>query len=178
MERIQNTNKCRCQCEEGHIPVGSDCFKVIYAIERTAVVSFGILSDWNRESDWNRKLYLCRLAGGDLLNSTEWKQFRAFLSSSLYTNPQRDSGSVFCKQYYHGKHACQTNNCSINAKCSFSAYSDSAVKETNITGLCECTNGFYGDGHTYNDINECTTNTHTCLGNQNCTNTQGSYKCD
>ena len=57
-----------------------------------------------------------------------------------------------------------------------------------ITGTftCKCNDGFEGDGHTCDDINECLTDGHMCdtqmnadnnTGNGNCTNTPGSYEC-
>ncbi|XP_062842832.1 fibulin-2 [Trichomycterus rosablanca] len=45
---------------------------------------------------------------------------------------------------------------------------------------CSCFPGFSlkPDGHTCEDMNECLTNTHTCLPNERCVNTVGAFGCE
>ena len=59
------------------------------------------------------------------------------------------------------------NPCDDNASCSNNVGSY----------VCQCNNGFVGDGKTCSDINECSTQSHNCKPGYQCVNTVGGYKC-
>ena len=62
-----------------------------------------------------------------------------------------------------------THQCDINAACT-----------DNIGSYdCSCNTGYFGDGFTCEDINECIeiSPIHNCDTNANCNNTDGSFMC-
>ncbi len=59
--------------------------------------------------------------------------------------------------------ATNCSQCSVDALCS--------------NNTCVCAPGFTGDGRTCENINECTTQTHTCDINAACTDINGTFGC-
>ena len=87
-------------------------------------------------------------------------------------------GFPVCKQHFNSIHSCDVNSdCSVDAVCFESDSPNEKAGEEDRSGICECKSGFYGDGSSCKDINECTTNLHTCPDDKNCANTHGGYNC-
>ena len=64
--------------------------------------------------------------------------------------------------------SCSEGLCDENASCD----------DTGDTLICTCHDGFRGDGHTCEDVDECADGTHNCDSkNGTCTNTNGGYSC-
>ena len=64
--------------------------------------------------------------------------------------------------------SCSEGSCDENASCD----------DTGDTLICTCNDGFWGDGHTCEDVDECADGTNNCDSiNGTCTNTNGGYSC-
>ena len=42
--------------------------------------------------------------------------------------------------------------------------------------ICICNDGYYGDGHSFSDINECKVGSHDCSNNADCININGGFE--
>ncbi len=63
--------------------------------------------------------------------------------------------------------------CSKSSDCN----GNSSCVEKNNVNVCNCLNGYKGNGLICEDIDECIANTHNCDKNSTCKNTEGAFEC-
>ncbi|KAG4958465.1 hypothetical protein AAZX31_13G022600 [Glycine max] len=75
-----------------------------------------------------------------------------------------------------GNKSCDDSNSKGNEACKWNSYCDD--KDTDFGYRCRCKDGYEGNPYLgCTDIDECKTDNHTCISEQNCVNTIGSHTC-